>query len=497
MSVVLVVDDERGLRKSISVFIERNGHHVLVAEDVPTAVDIIKNSEVDVIVSDIVLPGQSGIDLLQYVHDNCSDIPVIMISGEPTIKSTVRSMRLGAFDFLAKPVPGKDLCQIVEQAARKKAHTDKARHALTESEARFQRLTENLQDVIWRTDITGKVQYVNTACEEMLGYTPKEAIGKEIEEYLTLDSVMEINKLFQRLITENDSNPSFRVEATYKHKEGHTVLCEMNVSCLKNRKGHIVALEGITRDISESKRAQERLAQSERKFRLIFENTRDAIFWANPEDGMLINCNKAAEELLERSRNEIIGQHQSFLHPPVKSEHFSRMFKRHVSNVKEEEEFAEVITRTGKHVPVHISATVTTVGDERIIQGIFYDLRELFQLEQNKRLLALAIEQFSNGYALIDREGILLFCNSSYAKLHGIETEQCIGKAQVSFYAQNERPRIETALSTLFESGPIAGEFMHRNASGTDFEVYQQFHPIFDEQQYPLAILETLHNKPS
>jgi len=64
------------------------------------------------------------------------------------------------------------------------------------------------------------------------------------------------------------------------------------------------------------KRSEDVPQKSEERFRLIFENAKDAIFWADPKTGLIINCNRSAELLLEKKREEIIGFSQTTVHPP-------------------------------------------------------------------------------------------------------------------------------------------------------------------------------------
>ena len=377
MPCVLVVDDENGIRKTLKTFLEMEGHEVHLAEDVDQGVVVLQNQPVDVVVSDIVLPQKSGMELLRYAHNYRSEIQVIMISGEPTIQATVEAMRLGAFDFIGKPVSGKDLCKVVAEAARKKARIDSERAALRESEARFQRLTENARDMIWRTDLNGKVEYVNPAVAETLGIAQSEALGMTAEEYLTVESVKTMSKAIRGAIAADPPLDQVRCEVQYLRKDGSLIPCEMNVTLVWNNSGKIVALEGITRDITERKQAEEEMRKGEEKFRLIFENARDAIFWADPKSGLIVNCNPAAERLLEKNRDEIIGNSQTKLHPPEKVEYYSEMFRTHNERNGAMDQEAEVQTKSGKIVPVFISSAVTEINGEPIIQGIFHDISHL------------------------------------------------------------------------------------------------------------------------
>ena len=78
-------------------------------------------------VSDIVMPGPSGIDLLGYIRENQPDVKVIIITGEPTVDSAAMALRFRAFDYLTKPVGGSQLQNLVRHAAALKAAEDENR----------------------------------------------------------------------------------------------------------------------------------------------------------------------------------------------------------------------------------------------------------------------------------------------------------------------------------------------------------------------------------
>jgi PAS domain S-box-containing protein len=139
----------------------------------------------------------------------------------------------------------------------------------------------------------------------------------------------------------------------------------------------------LQNEIRERRQAEQGLRQSEEKFRLSFENAKDAIFWADPKTGLISKCNRAAELLLEKKREEIIGQNQTTLHPPEQTAYYRDMFSRDIT-AKGADNEGEVITKTGRIVPVHITASVTVIGGKPIIQGIFRDISDRKRAEEEK-----------------------------------------------------------------------------------------------------------------
>lgn len=151
---------------------------------------------------------------------------------------------------------------------------------------------------------------------------------------------------------------------------------------VKDESGKIKYVVETVEDITERKKIEEVLRQSEEKFRLSFENAKDAIFWGDTETGLIIKCNEAAEALIEKKREEIIGYPQTMLHPPQKSKYYSEMFKEHIAHKGAIDVEAEVITKSGKIKPVHITAALTLIGGRQIIQGVFRDITDRKQAEK-------------------------------------------------------------------------------------------------------------------
>ncbi len=140
MPKILLVDDEPSIRLTMGEFLKRAGYSVLTAADYDSAV-VHKAEDLDVAVIDINLPGKSGIQLLQKLHDANIYVPVIMITGEPSLSVIPEIVRAGAYDFIAKPIVKDVLLNAVGRAAEKKRLTDEKRRL----EQEIKRYAEELE----------------------------------------------------------------------------------------------------------------------------------------------------------------------------------------------------------------------------------------------------------------------------------------------------------------------------------------------------------------
>lgn len=146
--------------------------------------------------------------------------------------------------------------------------------------------------------------------------------------------------------------------------------------------GKIIGIIGFIIDITDRKLAEEEVVESEKKFRLAFENSQDAILWADIKTGILVDCNTAAEKLFEKSKNELVGQHFTTLHPPEDLNKVKEVFKKHTSSALNSGDEVPIITKSGKIKHVLISACVVELKRTRIVQGVFHDITDRKKLEE-------------------------------------------------------------------------------------------------------------------
>ncbi len=116
MANILVVDDEMGIRELLSEILGDEGHVVTTAENAQEARDLLKSSAPDLILLDIWMPDTDGVTLLkEWQRDNALTMPVIMMSGHATIDTAVEATRIGALNFLEKPIALQKLLKTVQQ----------------------------------------------------------------------------------------------------------------------------------------------------------------------------------------------------------------------------------------------------------------------------------------------------------------------------------------------------------------------------------------------
>jgi signal transduction histidine kinase len=140
-SRILVIDDELGLREGCRRALQRHGFEVDVAGTGEAGLDKVRESGFDLALLDIMMPDISGIDLLRMLHDHDPDIVCIIITGYATVELAVAAMKLGAYDFIAKPFSDDNLVLAVEKGLDKR-HLEQEARRLQRVEEEARRLAQ-------------------------------------------------------------------------------------------------------------------------------------------------------------------------------------------------------------------------------------------------------------------------------------------------------------------------------------------------------------------
>jgi two-component system nitrogen regulation response regulator NtrX len=118
LSTILVVDDEQGIREVLQDVLGDEGHRVIAVEDGFRALGTLETEAVDLVILDVWLPNMGGIDVLKRVREAWPDIEVVVISGHANINMAVQAVKIGAFDFLEKPLSLEKTITVVENALK-------------------------------------------------------------------------------------------------------------------------------------------------------------------------------------------------------------------------------------------------------------------------------------------------------------------------------------------------------------------------------------------
>jgi PAS domain S-box-containing protein len=254
---------------------------------------------------------------------------------------------------------------------------------------------------------------------------------------------------------------------------------------VSDMRGEPIGLISVSDDITDRRNMIEALQESEQRYRGLFESASDAIFVADVATGILTDCNVKACELLGAARDEIIGMHQSRLHPPEQEEEYRRRF-REVNDRQRTAVFPDSTVRRkdGKRVWVDISSNIFESGGRAYTMGIFRDVsqRKLAD-EQQVRWMNQLRESESRFRELADLlpqpvyetnvHGVITFANRSGLDQFGYGPDDLAGGLHtLHMIAPDDRERALGIIQRIFRGEQTgANEYRAVRKDGTTFPV--------------------------
>lgn len=329
-TTILIVDDEPNIRWTMAEFLKREGYDTVMAPDFDSAV-LIGNASIDAAVVDIFLPGKSGIELLKELRNREPYIPIIMITGEPNPAQIPEMVRAGAYDFLSKPVIKEVLIKAVARAIEKKHLIDEKRRLeheikqhvehlevrvaertreLMESEEKFRAQYKGIPVPTYTWRKAGEdfvLTDYNNAAEAFTCGRVADLIGKAASDvYRERPDILED---FSRCFNEKTA---FKREILYTFRStGETKY--LNVNYVFVPPDLVMAhLE----DITERKRAEEALRDSEQRYRLLFDSNPLPTWVYDLETLSFLAVNEAAINHYGYSQEEFLAMTVKDIRPP-------------------------------------------------------------------------------------------------------------------------------------------------------------------------------------
>ncbi|HEX2270535.1 MAG TPA: PAS domain S-box protein, partial [Pyrinomonadaceae bacterium] len=188
---------------------------------------------------------------------------------------------------------------------------------------------------------------------------------------------------FKQLLEERGEVRGFEHQ-TFR-RDGSKIWISVNAHAVRDDNGRILYYEGTAQDITERKRTEQALRESEERYRELFENSKDA-FYVHDMKGVYVSVNRAAERLSGYRRQEIIGRHYSEFMTPEFARQVQRNLRKKLEAAGETTYEIEIITKKGKHLPVEISSRlIYEQGVPVGVQGCVRDISERKKAQEAER----------------------------------------------------------------------------------------------------------------
>jgi PAS domain S-box-containing protein len=343
----------------------------------------------------------------------------------------------------------------VDQFVRTSASSQRKKTAAQKLAKEYGPILDYFNDVVFITDEAGYFVFVNKASEQRTGIPAEIFIGRHFLELVDPENHEFAQSIFQKVLNGEKVVPAIEMER--QTASGKKITVEVNLKVL-SEDNVVTLVMGVSRDVTDRKRAQEalrrardelemrvkertadlqkanellkkqieeriraeeKLKESEEKYRGLFENSGEAVFIVDTESGIILDANRQAEQLTGRPRQELIGIHQTQLHPDEEAEYYKKKFQKHIKNDLVFDLEAEVVRKDGSVIPVFIYSNLIDLQGKKVIQGIFRDISKekiISDLKgelEARKLINRAKAIIANHYKINDSDAMRLLQKES------------------------------------------------------------------------------------
>ena len=344
----------------------------------------LEDFQPDLILSDYTLPRFDGMTALSLARERVPSIPFLIVTGSVNEETAVGCMKAGATDYLLKSNLARIGPAIEAALERERAHAEKVRaeSALAASESRFRSLVQNSSDLVTIVAPDGTILYASDSAERIVGYSPPALVGTSLLEYLDQEDITPVRGLLQN----GNGKPSVAgpVEFSLRRADGSPVWLEaVGTNLLTDATIRGIVLNA--RDVSERKRADRELRESEERYRDLFDNASDLVCMADP-DGSLLYVNQAWQHGPGYAEDEITEMKLLDIVHPDSREHYIKVLERVL--LGERLDHVELIFVPKAGTPITVEGNLSCTfkdGEPSVVRGIYRDITERKRVEEQLR----------------------------------------------------------------------------------------------------------------
>ncbi|MCL0090838.1 response regulator [Dehalococcoidia bacterium] len=287
---ILVVDDEEDLAARMKQELEREGYEVAVAYDGLQGLEYFRNNHVDAVIADIRMPGIDGLEMLDQCRAINPDFVPIIITGFGDHEKAIRSLKLGVFDYLRKPISLEELIGVVGkgldlvalrrglsarqreleiESALKMRYAEKLereKEAVEKSEEKYRSILQNIEEGYYEIDIAGYFRFFNDSLCKILGYSRDELMRMNNRQNTDEENARKVYQTYNEVYLTGETVKAFDWEII--RKDGSRRHVESSISLISSPTGQPTGFRGILRDITERKQAEAERRQLEQEVQM-------------------------------------------------------------------------------------------------------------------------------------------------------------------------------------------------------------------------------------
>lgn len=456
---VLLVEDVPEFAGSMRQLLQnvKGVHFYLdVVDSLKAGLSRLKQGSVDVVLLDLALVNREGFDTFEKAERVNPQVPIIVLSSLDDEKLALRAVQEGAQDYLVK---GEINSFLLARSIRYAIERKRAELAALRAEEKYRSIFQHSVEGIFQTTPDGHYISANPALARIYGYESAEDLIAHLTDIAGQLYVEEGRReQFIRLMEEHDVVTDF--ESRVQRKDGSLIWISENVRAVRGEHHQLLYYEGTVEDITERRRSEEKVRNSEALYHSLVENLPQNIFRKDLNERFTF-ANQRFCQTLGRSLEEIIGKTDFDFFPPELAAKYQQDDRRILELGQPFETIEEHIPPSGEKLYVNVSKTPLYDSKGQIIglQGIFWDITERRRAEEGLRRTTLELAK--------NREELRLKNEQMEEDLRmAREIQQAIIPQQYPVFPKTADPKDSWLrfCHRYFPTGAVGGDFFNVRA---------------------------------
>jgi PAS domain S-box-containing protein len=460
---VLIVNDEPDQLTLMGSLLRKAGYSVLTAEDGFEGLTLARRERPDLVISDVSMPRMNGLEFCREIRadSELKTVPILLVSAlQKDTDSAVAGLEAGADDYLEIPF---DSARLVAKVSRllERSHL----------EASYRDLVEHATDIIFTQDLGGKLTSINLAGQTFLGRKPEEIIGNS---FFAVFGIIPENNGFAGLSRPPEVS-EFRHQFIARSAAGEDRWLDLIISPVTDKLEETVGYRGLARDVTERKRFEEALRDSEERYRLLFESTPQPIWVYNEDTLAFLAVNEAATHTYGFTRDEFL----SMTIDDIRSGEDipTLMIKTDPNDLVISSPWRHK-TKDKKTIYVEISSHPVVFDGKNSKLVIVNDVTERKLLDEKQQRLHTSLQQSAMEWRqtfnaidfpvlIVDLDGTIKRSNLAAEQIVGIDAEKIFGTTIGELEGQPWKKAAELIESIRVDHVPVAEEIKDETSGKT------------------------------
>ena len=406
------------------------------------------------------LAGLSIRDLIPEWYRNEYDEYIVKVARDGNAKGTLRIKILDGseliMEYKATLVPDEKGPSMVQAIVKDISERHRGLKELRRSEERYRTILDSIEDSYYELDLSGNMVFFNYKVVEFSGYSSEEILGLNYHAYTDAQTAQKLFKAYEKVLT--TGKPHKGLEWEIIRKDGSLISLESTISLIRDLSGNPIGFRGISRDISERKSADEAIKASEERFRDIFDNVSDYLFFHDldgifdfnecnikvREDWAILDDNQTRAKL----RDLIVERHRDLY----------QVYMARVLEKGKDEGLVQVQSRDGQERVLEYKNSLVYGGSGPIgVRGSARDITDRLRTEKalrrSEEKYRSILESIEEGYFEVDLMGNFTFMNDSTCTILGFPRPEVIGSSYRKFMDTDTAKRIFQVFNMVFNTG--------------------------------------------